>query len=180
MYRLLPILLAGLLLAPSALADRRQAGDGSLVVSDASARSIVLKGNGLVFGHIQQGTLTVQSYSAADTNAPQISGAVPRIVGNTVVYAGSDIRFLLPNGRYSLRIDGTGIDISAVGRGSIVAAGLGTIFDGTLSVNNGKPQALGVVTASATFNGASNVPAATAASVAGKDKAQDRSQDRGH
>src|SRR5581483_7952660 len=98
------------------------------------------QGSGLVFGHIQQGTLAVQSYDAADTYAPQISGASGRVVGNAVVYSGSDIRFLLPNGRFSIRIDGTGIDISAVGKGTVVAIGLGTADDGTLSVNSGAAQ----------------------------------------
>src|SRR5581483_10940602 len=103
MYRLVPILIAFALSAPAALAATQAAGDGSLVVQDASARAITLKGSGLVFGHIQQGTLTVQSYDAADINAPQVSGSSGRIVGNAVVYSGSDIRFLLPNGRYTLR-----------------------------------------------------------------------------
>jgi len=162
MYRLIPILLAFLLWVPAALADRHAAGDGSLVVSDASARTITLKGNGLIFGHIQQGTLTILSYDAADTSAPQISGATAKIVGNGVVYSGSDIRFLLPNGRYSLRIDGTGIDISAVGKGSVVATGLGTADDGTLSVNSNGSQALSVLTSSASFGGSSGGVAAGA------------------
>jgi len=163
MWRLIPILLASLLCVPAALADRRAAGDGSLVVSGASARAITVRGSGLVFGHIQQGTLAVQSYDAADTYAPQISGASGRVVGNAVVYSGSDIRFLLPNGRFSIRIDGTGIDISAVGKGTVVAIGLGTADDGTLSVNSGAAQELGVLPTTARFSG-SNVPAAGVAS----------------
>ena len=177
MRRFLSVLLASLALVPAALADRHGAGDGSLVVSDASARSILLKGNGLVFGHIHQGTLTVLNYDAADTSAPQISGATARIVGNTVVYAGTELRFLLPNGRYLLRIDGIGIDISAVGRGSIVATGLGTVDDGSLSVNSGKSQPITVLTTAASFTGVQGGgPAAAAQS---KDTAG-QTKDKGH
>src|SRR5579862_5103401 len=171
MYRLIPILLAFLLWVPAALADRHAAGDGSLVVSDASARTITLKGNGLIFGHIQQGTLTILSYDAADTSAPQISGATAKIVGNGVVYSGSDIRFLLPNGRYTLRIDGTGIDISAVGKGTIVATGLGTDDDGTLSADGGPPQTIGVLPTTARF-GVNSLATASNAGVPGLAKGQ--------
>jgi hypothetical protein len=146
-------LLAALLIAPAAFADRHAVGDGALAVSGASARVIAVKGNGLIFGHIDQGSLTVLSYDAADSSAPQITGAIPKIVGNAVVYTGSDIRFLFPNGRYSLRFEGTGIDISAVGRGNVTALGLGTGHDGTLTANSGETQPLSVLSTTATFGG---------------------------
>jgi hypothetical protein len=151
MRRFALVLLASLLLAPAAFADRRVAGDGTLAVSGASARVIVVKGSGLIFGHIDQGTLTVLSYDAAGTSAPQITGATARIVANVVVYSGTDIRFLFPNGHYSLRFEGTGIDISAIGRGNVAAFGLGTTRDGTLSVDGGDPQAVTIFGVSARF-----------------------------
>src|SRR5579862_726019 len=171
MVRFLSILVACLVAVPVALADRRAAGDGSLSVSGASVRSITLKGSGLIFGHIHQGTLTVQSYDAADTSAPQVSGAAARIVGNAVVYSGTEIRFLLPNGRYTLRIDGTGIDISAVGKGTIVATGLGTDDDGTLSADGGPPQTIGVLPTTARF-GVNSLATASNAGVPGLAKGQ--------
>jgi hypothetical protein len=169
MRRLSLILLVALLIVPAALADRRAVGDGALAVSGANARLITVKGNGLVFGHIDQGTLTVVLYDAADTNAPQITGAVPRIVGNAVIYSGADIRFLFPNGRYALRFEGTGIDMSAVGKGIVSTFGLGTLRDGTLSVNGADPQPLGVLGTTASFGSSAkpaSVPAAAAASFA--------------
>src|SRR5712692_9558439 len=96
----LTVLVSFLLAPTAALADQRAAGDGSLVVSDASARLITVKGSGLIFGHINQGTVTVVDYNAADATAPQISGSAGKIVGNTVVYSGTDLRFLFSNGRY--------------------------------------------------------------------------------
>ena len=146
-----------LLLAPAAaLADHRAAGDGSLVVSGASARLITVKGSGLIFGHIDQGTVTVVDYNAADASAPQVSGSAGKVIGSMVVYSGADLRFLFPNGRYSLRFDGTGIDISAVGRGSVSATGLGTADDGALTANGGRSQELGQFPTVATFNGNGN------------------------
>jgi len=160
MRRFALLLFAVLLLAPAALADRRVVGDGTLAVSGASTRLILVRGSGLIFGHIDQGTLTVLSYDAAGTSAPQITGATARIVANVVVYSGADIRFLFPNGHYSLRFEGTGIDISAVGRGSINAVGLGTTRDGSLSVDGDDPQPLTIFGVSARFgNGNSAVSA---------------------
>jgi hypothetical protein len=156
------IFLASLLLVPAALAERRASGDGSLVVSNASARSIVLKGNGLIFGHLGSGTLTVVEYDAADTSAPQISGSTGRVVGNAVVYTGTDLRFLFPNGKYLLRLEGNDIDISAVGKGTVTAAGLGSADDGTLTVNNGKAQPVSLFPAAISFNGNGNSGAAKA------------------
>ena len=166
MRRISLIVLMTLLLAPAAAwADRRASGDGSLMVSNANARVINVKGNGLIFGHIDQGTVTVIEYDAADTAAPQISGSAGRVVGNAVVYTGSDLRFLFPNGHYVLRLEGAGIDISAVGSGKVMAAGLGTLDDGSLAVNGGKSQDLGVLSVSASFGGSKS--AATAAAPAG-------------
>src|SRR5579862_20427 len=169
MVRFLSIVLACLVAVPVALADKRAAGDGSLSVAGASVRSLTVKGNGLIYGHIHQGTLTVQSYDAADTSAPQVSGATERIVGSAVVYSGTEIRFLLPNGRYSVRIDGTGIDISAVGKGTVVATGLGTDDDGTVSVDGSPPQQIGVLPASARFG---LNPPPSSATVSGLGKGQ--------
>src|SRR5712691_10658911 len=110
MLRFSLIVLVSILLAPAtAVAERRAAGDGSLVVSDASARLITVTGSGLIFGHIDQGTVTVVDYNGADTTAPQVSGASGKIIGNVVVYSGADLRFFFPNGRYALRFDGIGI-----------------------------------------------------------------------
>ena len=61
--------------------------------------------------------------------------------GSTIQYSGSDIRFLFPNGRYAFRVDGVGIDISAVGKGAVSAIGVGTTGDGTMATNGGKASA---------------------------------------
>jgi hypothetical protein len=156
--RRLPFFLLALLFAPSALAGSVAAGDGSLVVSSASARVIVVHGSGLIFGHITQGTLTVMDYKPADASSAQVSGSILKLpVGSTTQYSGSDVRFLFPNGRYSLSFDGVGIDISAVGRGAVSAIGVGTPADGTMATNGGKGLPLGPGPTTLVF-GASRAP----------------------
>ena len=156
MRRLLVLPLACLLLAapPAALARDVVASDGSLVVSNAWVRQMVIQGNGLIFGHIASGTLTIVAYNPADVRAPQVSGAVSKVVGGGAVrYTGADVRFLLPNGRYLIILEGAGIDVSAVGQGTVTAAGFGTDDDGTLSVNGGKPLPVGFTSGLAVFGG---------------------------
>jgi hypothetical protein len=146
MRRLSLILLVCLLLPAGALARGSAAGDGSLDVRDAWARAIDIQGTGVIFGHIDQGTLTVVEYDPSGPTSPQVSGAPWKVVGNTVRYSGSDVRFLFPSGHYRLRLEGAGIDISAVGKGLFTAAGLGTPDDGTVTVNGVKTQQLSLAT----------------------------------
>jgi hypothetical protein len=158
------LLVVGLLAAPaSAVAVT---GDGSLVVTNAWVRQIVVQGNGVIFGHLDSGTLTVYSYDPADTRPYQVSGAVAKVSGTTIRYSGSDVRFLFPNGQYLLKLEGGGIDISAVGRGTVTASGLGTEDDGSLSINGNRPQKLGFISSLALFGAAKDANAAgTAAKV---------------
>src|SRR5207248_11500360 len=103
-----------LLLVPAAaFAEHGTAGDGSLVVSNANAK-LTLSGHGLIFGHLDRGTITIVGDYRPDDNSalPSVSGARLKFTGSNVVYAGSDVRFLFPGGRYTLILEGTGIDIS--------------------------------------------------------------------
>ena len=68
---------------------------------------------------------------------------------------GADVRFLFPSGRYTLTLIGNGINLSAVGRGSVSATGIGLVGGGTLAVNGGKPQALTTSSSSQSFGGKS-------------------------
>jgi hypothetical protein len=154
MRRLLFFLLVFALALPAlALAARSAPGDGSLVVTNANG-TILVKGKGLIYGHLEQGKLTVVDYKPDGITVPSVSGAKWKLAPGTldVVYVGSNVRFLFPVGKYSLRIEGEGIDISAVGRGSVQVIGAGTADDGTYSVDGGKPVAIGFGDA-ATFTG---------------------------
>jgi len=149
MRKLCLVLLAGLLLLPAvAFADRGGPNGGSLVVTDANAR-LPVSGHGLIFGHLGRGTITVVGDYKPDDNTalPSVPGAKMKLAGGNVVYSGSEVRFLFPGGKYTLIVDGTGIDISAVGTGKLAAVGrfLGG-DDGTVTVDGGTPQAVDSVT----------------------------------
>jgi hypothetical protein len=144
MRKLCLLLLAGLLLLPAAAAaDRGGSSGGSLVVSDANAR-LTISGHGLIFGHLGRGTITVVGDYKPDDNTAlsSVSGAKMKFTGSNVVYTGSDVRFLFPGGRYTLIVDGTGIDISAVGTGKLAAVGKFFGDDGTVAVDGSTPQAV--------------------------------------
>jgi hypothetical protein len=146
LYALVPtvVLVASLAFPAAAPARDLAPGEGSLSVDNASG-SLLLAGKGLVFGHLDRGTVTVLSYKPDGNSVPTVSGARMRLVGSTtnVVYTGSDMRFLFPGGRYVIEIEGSGIDISAVGRGSISALGAGTIDDGSIVADGGVSQQVG-------------------------------------
>ena len=120
MRKLCLMFAAAALAAPAVVAAAdRSAGDGSLSVTGGSG-TIVIRGRGVVYGHIEQGTVMVLDYK------PDQSTAVASISSGKVKYpytrgkasfTGTDIRFLFPSGRYTLQFIATGIDVSAVGKG---------------------------------------------------------------
>lgn len=147
MRKLCLILLASLLLLPAAaLADRGGPSGGSLVVANASAR-LTVSGHGLIFGHVARGTITVVGDYKPDDNTAlsSVSGARMKVTGGNVVYSGSDVRFLFPGGRYTLIVDGFGIDLSAVGNGKLAAVGKGLSDDGTVTIDGTAPQSIDAV-----------------------------------
>ena len=121
-----------------------------------------MKGSGLIFGQFDRGSLTVLDYRADGSQAPSVSGAKMKLSGVRidVVYSGNDVRFLFPGGKYTLRLDAVGIDVSAVGKGTLqIGAIKGSTDDGTFSVNGAKPQLLASslgTTASGTGSGGSS------------------------
>jgi hypothetical protein len=136
-----------LALPATAFAGAHAAGDGSLAVANANVKSIVVVGHGLIYGYVDQGAVTVISYVPDDSNQFQISGAAAPTKPATggARYAGSAMRFLI-SGTYTLKFEGSGINLSAVGKGTAMANGsdpLTSPSDGTLSVNGGKLQSLG-------------------------------------
>lgn len=144
MRKLILVLLAGALVIPAAaLAERAAQGDGSLVVTGATGR-LVVSGHGLIYGHIANGSIiVVGDYKPDDaTSLSSITGARQSIVGKNVAYSGTDVRFYFPAGQYTLIFEGTGIDISAVGRGTISATGVGEPDDGSFVIDGGKTRSV--------------------------------------
>jgi hypothetical protein len=144
MRKLVVLLLASIVLAPAAAsAERLAPGDGSLVVSAANGR-LTLSGQGLIYGYFDSGTLTiVGNYKPDDvTSLSSVTGATQTIVGKNTVYTGSGVRFYFPGGQYTIIVDATNIDISAVGRGTISSVGRGSANDGTFTVDGNKARSI--------------------------------------
>jgi len=144
MRKLILTLLATVLILPAAArAGSDSSGDGSLVVSSADGK-LTVQGKGLIFGHLDHGTITIVEYKPdANTALSSVSGAALKLLGGNVVYSGSDVRFLFPSGKYNLIVEGSGIDISAVGSGKLRATGAGTGDDGSFTADSSRTQQIG-------------------------------------
>jgi hypothetical protein len=151
MRRICLILTLVLAVPATAAAVDLSAGDGSLGVSGGSG-TIFIQGRGVIYGHFDSGTLMVLDYKPDDgVSVPAVSSGKAKYAKGSGVFAGSDVRFLLPSGRYTLELIGVDIDASAVGRGTVVVTGLGSANDGTYSVNGGKSQPLSTVPTNDSF-----------------------------
>jgi hypothetical protein len=172
MRRLSLLLLLSVLALPALAGSARPASsEGALVLSSANG-VITVKGSGLIFGQFDRGSLTVLDYKADGSQAPSVSGAKMKLSGVRidVVYSGSDVRFLFPGGKYTLRLDATGIDVSAVGKGALqVSSVKGSTDDGTFSVNGTKPQPLATsVGTTASYGGTSTFSAEKTSTSSGR------------
>jgi hypothetical protein len=150
---LLLLLAVTLALPAASVAGRTAPGDGSLVVSNADG-VLTVKVTGVIYGHFDRGKMTVLEYKAENNALPTVSGAKMELKGAkiNVVYSGNDVRFLFPSGTFKLKFDGSGIDLSAVGKGTLQVAGKSSLEDGTVALNGGRPTPLPSV---ASFGGSS-------------------------
>ena len=161
------LLTAALALPAASVASRSAQGDGSLAVANATG-VLTVQVKGVIFGHFDRGKMTVLEYKSDSANAlPTVSGARMDVRGAkaNVVYSGKDVRFLFPSGTFTLRFDGAGIDLSAVGKGWVAASEKGGDVEGTISVNGAKPGPLPPAVA---FGSQFSVTASTAAQSSAK------------
>jgi hypothetical protein len=101
-------------------------GEGTLSVEDGNGR-VTLQARGGVIGRLERGAVTIYDLSPADAFEPWVVGddQPVRFIGETGVrYGGLGLRFRLVGGKYRIVIEGRGIDLSVVakGSGSIVAS----------------------------------------------------------
>jgi hypothetical protein len=165
MRRLLLTLLVALLVLPAAaLAGSLAPGDGTLVVQEANGK-ITVTGRGTIWGRLDRGTLLVVDYNRNDSLEPQVNGAeksVPTGVDGKWQYWGDNIRFRFFGGPYKLVFSGaSGVDLSAVGRGTVTLVGQGPSFMddyGDYSVNGSKFQPLTLLPVSVAFGATDKNP----------------------
>jgi hypothetical protein len=165
MRRLLLTLLVALAVVPAAAtAGPRVPGDGSLVVRHAYGK-ISISGRGTILGRLDRGSLLVVDYNVDDSIEPQVTGAENVMPGGDQgkwIYRGDNIRFRFFGGRYKLVLtSASGVDISAVGRGTVVVVGQGPSWMssyGDYSVDGAKFQPLTLLLATATFGAPDKSP----------------------
>jgi hypothetical protein len=157
MRRFLATAFLCLLVVPAvAVAATSAPGDGTLVVRKATGK-ITVNGRGIVFGRFEEGTLTIVDYNRDDAIEPQVNGADRKVEidDGKWQFKGDNIRFRFFGGRYRLVFTGaSGIDISAVGTGTVTLTGAGPFFIddyGFFSVDGSKFQPVTLATVKATF-----------------------------
>jgi hypothetical protein len=139
--------LAVLVITGTAAARPTLAPDGALSVKNADGR-VVMIGKGVVIGRFGKGQLTVKDPNPNDGTKPIVTGAdgTESLGEKTTRYSGSNIRFRIIGGSFSLTVFGTDIDLSAVGRGMVTLDGtLGAksnaeTDDDTYAINGGPRQ----------------------------------------
>ena len=139
MARLLAIAtLLAALTVPLALAADPPA-DGTLSVKRGRG-SAVLKLKGTVFGRVtKNGRVQIRDLRPFDANEPELTCRphARRVATGTWLCKGRNISFRVENGRFNVNVRGTGIWISAVGRGGVTLDGAGDtgVPDGVMSID---------------------------------------------
>ena len=145
MRRFLPLVLVLVLALPAAAwAARTPSGDGTLAIDNGNG-TVVVKARGGILGRFDDGNVVITDLDLADGKVPVVWGAdtVIRQSGGRTLYSGEGIRFRLIGGLYRVQINATGIDLSAVGRGTVSLDATGfTDFPGRFSLDGGSFQPL--------------------------------------
>jgi hypothetical protein len=135
------LLLAALLLAaftvPAALSADTPS-DGTLSVKRGRG-NVVLKLKGTVIGRVTNGKVQVKDFRPFDSNVPLFTGCrVKHPAFNLAVCQGRNVGYRVLNGRFNTNVRGSGISISAVGRGTVTVDGTGEqgFADGVMSVDD--------------------------------------------
>ncbi len=141
-------LLVGLAVPATSAAGPRGPNDGTLSVRDARG-AITISARGGVIGSFAQGRVTIIDPIEGDGTGPIVSGEeIYRPIDEaTDFYRGTNVRFRIIGGRFTIRVQGRGIHLSLVGKGSVTMNGAGRLEDGladdgSYSVNGGAYAAI--------------------------------------
>ena len=135
---LLAVLLLAAITVPVAL-SANPPNDGTLSVKRGHG-TIVLKLKGTVIGRVTNGKVQVKDLKPFDANNPVLTGCKPKLRHPSFgvsVCQGKNVGFRVMNGRFNVNVRGSGISISAVGRGPVTVEGTGEegLPDGVMSVD---------------------------------------------
>jgi hypothetical protein len=135
-------MLAVLVTAGTAAAKTTGPNDGALTVKNAEGRVFMI-GRGVVIGRFDTGQVTIKDPNPNDGAKPIVTGAdvTSQLGERTTRYSGSNVRFRIIGGTFSITVLGQDIDLSAVGRGMVTLKRSSVDnTDGTYAVNGGTPQ----------------------------------------
>jgi hypothetical protein len=129
-----------LLVPAGAAAVRSDLGDGTLSIKDGRG-TFTIAARGGIIGTFARGSVVITDPVADDGTGPIVSGDDWSVDRNdtTTAYGGTKVRFRLIGGRFRIKVQGTGVNLSLVGKGQVTLNGKGTGDDGTYSVNGGTP-----------------------------------------
>ena len=134
--------------AGTAAAQSRGPNDGALAVKNAEGK-VVINGRGAVIGRFDRGSVTIKDPNPNDGTGPIVTGAdaVTPVGEKTTKYSGTNIRFRIIGGAFTVTVVASDIDLSAIGKGMVVLNGtVGPTratpdnSDATYAVNGGTAQ----------------------------------------
>jgi hypothetical protein len=152
--------LIALLLAPAAAAGSSPTAatddkDGTLSIRNATGL-VIIKATATIVGHVDKASrMTVNDPIDTDGPDPLVVGqdTKHKISDTKTVYTGSDIRFKLIGGYFTLYVRGSGITLTAVGQGKVWMDGGPVLHDGTFSIDDGPFRSLPDIYSSFSFGG---------------------------
>lgn len=122
------IVLLGVLLTASAAFARGDRGlmglENAIELVDGSGL-VVVNVRGALIGTLDEGKITITDFPDAEPTDVNVQNETTtrRVDADTIVYTGKNLRFRLFRGRWKIEIEGTGIDASAVGSGTLRLSG---------------------------------------------------------
>jgi hypothetical protein len=115
--------------------------DGTLSVKRGRATIAIRLARGTVIGRLAVGQVKIKDVSPYDGPAPDVHHCrrLRYPTPNTTLCIGRKLTFRALDGRFVVNVKGTGIFLSAVGRGSVTITGAGDpgLPNGVMSINNG-------------------------------------------
>jgi len=128
------VLVLALLLPAAASARPGDRGDGTFVVKNGLGQ-LTINAKGSVIGKLDRGEISVQDLTPTAGDEIQVLGYDRKPVvrpDGTTTYRGDKMRVRVVGGGFLVTVTGTGINLSSVGKGTVVGTGIG---DGLFSTD---------------------------------------------
>jgi len=143
-WRLLAVVI-GVALALPAAAPAGKGSDGTLSIQRGKGQ-ITLKFKGSAVGRAANGKIRIRDNTPLDASVPTFVHCkrLRPVNRTTLLCTGKKISFRALDGRYTIMVQGTGIFVSAVGRGTVTVDGSGEngLPDGVISFDSAPYESL--------------------------------------